>query len=251
MGVERLDFAAFSPQKRRVRNAELYKAARLFELLPSAPNELWQADVTYLHIPGWWYAVTVIDYYSRYLLACHFTPSHRATDVTAALDAARREADRLHGPLAKSPFLVTDNGASFLARSFRRHIDGDYAHMRIGYRTQTQFGLPERFHRTLKTEEVYWKLYASPGEARESLEVFRRRYNEVRPHWALVPPEGGDPVTPAEVYVHRQPVRLPKSQAWAKAAPEKLNAIIEDPHFPSPAEPAEVAPSPRRTVHIG
>ena len=52
----------------------------MFELLPSAPNELWQADVTYLHIPGhgWWYAVTVIDYYSRYLLACHFTPRSRA-----------------------------------------------------------------------------------------------------------------------------------------------------------------------------
>ena len=46
--------------------------AKLFELLPQAPNELWQADVTYIHIPGhgWWYAVTVIDYYSRYLLAC-------------------------------------------------------------------------------------------------------------------------------------------------------------------------------------
>ena len=99
-------------QKRRVRNAELYQAARLFELLPSAPNELWQADVTYLHIPGhgWWYAVTVIDYYSRYLLTCHFTPSYRAAHVTAALDAAR-----LHGPLVKSPFLVTDNGPSFLA----------------------------------------------------------------------------------------------------------------------------------------
>ena len=98
----------------------------------------------------------------------------------------------------------------------------------------------ERFHQTLKTEEVYWRLYVSPGEARESLEVFRRRYNEVRPHWALVPPEGGDPVTPAEVYVHRQRVGLPKWQGWAKAAREKLNAIIEDAHFPSAPEPAEV-----------
>ena len=230
-------------QKRRVRRAELYQAARLFELLPSAPNDLWQADVTYIHIPGhgWWYAVTVIDYYSRYLLACHFTPSYRATDVTAALDAARAEAERLHGPLVKSPFLVTDNGSSFLARAFRRHIDGDYAHVRIGYRTPTQLGLLERFHQTLKSEEVYWKLYASPGEARESLEVFRRRYNEVRPHWALVPPEGGDPVTPADVYVHGQAVGLPKWQGWAKAARQKLNAIVEDAHFPSPAEPDEVA----------
>jgi putative transposase len=64
-------------QKPRGRDAAVYQAARLFELLPQRPNELWQADVTYLHIPGhgWWYAVTVIDDYSRYLLACYFTPS--------------------------------------------------------------------------------------------------------------------------------------------------------------------------------
>ena len=37
----------------------------------------------------------------------------RAADVTAAIDAARAEAERLHGALAKSPFLVTDNGSSF------------------------------------------------------------------------------------------------------------------------------------------
>ncbi len=143
----------------------------------------------------------------------------------------------MHGPLAKTPFLVTDNGPSFLARAFRRHIDGDYAHVRIAYRTPTQLGLLERFHQTLKTEEVYWMLYASPGEARESLEVFRRRYNEVRPHWALVPPEGGDPVTPADVYVHGQAVGLPKWQGWAKAAREKLRKMTEDLHFPLPAEP--------------
>lgn len=234
--VYRVMKAAGLLQKRRTPKAELYQAARLFELLPKAPNELWQSDVTYLHIPGhgWWYAVTVIDYYSRYLLACHFTPSYRAADVMAALDVARAEAERLHGPLVKSPFLVTDNGPSFLARAFRRHIDGDYAHVRINYRTPTQLGLLERFHQTLKTEEVYWKLYASPGEARESLEVFRRRYNDVRPHWALIPPDGGDPVTPTDVYVHGQAVGLPKWQGWAKAAREKLAEMTEGVHFPLP-----------------
>jgi putative transposase len=230
-------------QKRRARLPELYQAARLFELLPQGPNELWQSDVTYIHIPGhgWWYAVTVIDYYSRYLLACHFTPSYRAADVAVALDAARAEAERLHGPLKKIPFLVTDNGSSFLSRYFRRHIDGDYAHVRIQYRTPTQLGLLERFHQTLKTEEVYWKLYASPAEARESLEVFRRRYNGVRPHWALIPPQGGDPVTPTDVYVHGQAVQLPKWQSWAKAARKKLAEMTQNLHFPLPSEPSEPA----------
>lgn len=78
----------------------------------------------YIHIPahGWWYAVTVIDYFSRNLLACHFTPSYRA--VAAALDKARAESERLHGPLAKTPFPVTDDSSGFLARAFQRHIDG-------------------------------------------------------------------------------------------------------------------------------
>ncbi|MGQ0569983.1 MAG: transposase [Armatimonadota bacterium] len=227
-------------QKRRVREAALYQAARLFELLPQAPNELWQADVTYLHIPGhgWWYAVTVIDYYTRYLLACHFTPSYSARAVTAALDVARAEAERLHGPFAKTPFLVTDNGSSFMARAFRRHIDGQYAQVRIAYRTPTQLGLLERFHQTLKTEEVYWKLYASPGEARGSLETFRRRYNEVRPHWALIPPGGGDPLTPADVYVHGHAVELPKWQGWAKAAKEKLQQLTGGARLPLGTQPA-------------
>ncbi|MGH8532007.1 MAG: transposase [Gammaproteobacteria bacterium] len=221
-------------QKKRVRDVAIYQAARLFELLPQAPNELWQADVTYLHIPGhgWWYAVTVIDYYSRYLLACHFTPSYTARDVVAALDCARAEAERLHGPLSKTPFLVTDNGPSFLARRFQAHIRGQFAHVRIAYRTPTQLGLLERFHQTLKNEEVYWKLYQSPSEARESLEAFRCRYNEVRPHWALMPQGGGDVLTPTDVYVHGQAVALPKWQGWAKAAREKLQQLAQGGRLP-------------------
>ena len=64
----------------------------------------------------------------------------------------------MHGPLAKPPFLVTDNGSSFIARRFAAFIKGQYRHVRIQYRTPTQLGLLERFHRTLKKEEVYWRL---------------------------------------------------------------------------------------------
>jgi putative transposase len=58
-------------QTRKATQAELHQASKLFDPLPTRPNAPWQADVTYIHVPGhgWWYAVTVIDYYSRYLLA--------------------------------------------------------------------------------------------------------------------------------------------------------------------------------------
>ncbi|MDQ3563925.1 MAG: integrase core domain-containing protein [Pseudomonadota bacterium] len=119
--------------------------------------------------------------------------------MAAALGQACAEAERLHGTLLKTPFLVTDNGSSFTGRRFQRPIEGQFAHVRIQYRTPTQLGLLERFHQTVQHEAVYWKLYQSPAEARESLEVFRRRYNEVRPYWALVPQGGGAPLTPSEV----------------------------------------------------
>ena len=215
--------------KRVCREAELYQAAKLFELLPQGPNGLWQMDVTYVHIPGWgwWYAVTVIDYYSRYLLAAHLTASYSAGATIHALKVAREEAERIGGPLEKVPFLVTDNGPSFIARRFGRFTKGLFSHVRIAYRTPTQLGLLERFHRTLKDEEIYWRMYDSPAHVRTCLEEFRERYNMRRPHWALVPEEGGDPLTPHEVYAEGRKVGIPKWQGWAVAAKAKLEEMME------------------------
>jgi len=217
-------------QRPRSKKPELYQAAKLFELLPQKPNELWQMDVTYLHIPGygWYYAVTVIDYFSRYLLACYLTSSYSAVEVSFALSQARIEAERIHGPLQRMPFLVTDNGPSFMARRFARFVKESYAHVRIRYRTPTQLGLLERFHQTLKTEEVYWRLYDDVDHARRCLEEFRERYNCRRPHWALVPVGGGDPLVPREVYEGAKELVIPKWQPWAKAAKAKLDKLYAE-----------------------
>lgn len=215
-------------QKPQPRAAELHQTAKLFELLPRQPNDLWQADVTYIHIPGhgWWYAVTVIDYFSRYLLAIHLTASYAAVEINKAIDQARARAEAIHGKLERSPFLVTDNGPSFLAKRFRAHIAGDFSHVRIRYRTPTQLGLLERFHQTLKTEEVYWHLYDNPGDCRDCLAAFQERYNVIRPHWALRPAPGADPLTPHDVYADGAEIIIPSWQHWAKAAKQKLDQMM-------------------------
>ena len=87
-------------------------------------------------------------------------------------------------------------------------------------------GLLERFRKTLKLEEVYWRLYDNPGHARECLAEFRQRYNGRRPHWALVPELGGDPLVPEEVYTGGMAIRIPKWQGWAKGAKEKLDRML-------------------------
>ena len=216
-------------QRRERHQAELHQSRQLFELLPTKPNELWQMDVTYLHLPQgrWWYIVSVIDYYSRYLLTCFLTPFQNATAVSQALELAIQESARLHGPLQHAPILVTDNGSCFLARRFQDVLRHRFRHVRIQYRTPQQLGLLERFHGTLKKEEVYFRIYEHPNHARQCLEEFRQRYNQVRPHWALRPAEKADPWTPAEVYEQGRTIIIPQWQGWAKAAQKKLEEQLD------------------------
>ena len=70
-------------------------------------------------------------YHSRYLLACYLTTSYSAAEAIHALGLAREEADRLCGPLPKVPFLVTDNGRSFIARRFGKYLEDLYSHVCI------------------------------------------------------------------------------------------------------------------------
>jgi len=76
-------------------------------------------------------------------------------------------------PLPKAPFLVTGNGPSFIARRFGKYVEDLYSHVRIQYRTPTQLGLLGRFHRTLKEEDVYCRIYDSPAHCRECPEESR------------------------------------------------------------------------------
>jgi putative transposase len=231
--------------RRRIDQRARQEVQRLSELLPRRPNELWQTDVTYIPIAGygWWYAITVIDYYSRYLLALRLTHSYSAAEAVIGLRQAVAEATRLHGPLSRQLFLVTDNGSSFIARRFREALDAvkiaatgssAFSQVRIGYRRPAQLGLLERFHETLKREEVYWNLYADPRDARGKLEIFQERYNQARPHWALVAAEPASApariLTPHEVYVRGCRVNPPSWSRWVGWLEKDQESEARPPH---------------------
>ena len=48
----------------------------------SAPNQLWQTDFTYLNVTGWgwFYLSTVLDGFSRYIVAWKLCTTMKATD---------------------------------------------------------------------------------------------------------------------------------------------------------------------------
>jgi hypothetical protein len=60
------------------------KAADEFKDKTTAPNQLWQTDFTYLKVIGWgrYYLSTILDDYSRFIIAWKLCTTMRAGDVT-------------------------------------------------------------------------------------------------------------------------------------------------------------------------
>ena len=66
-------------------------AADEFRAKTTRPNELWQTDFTYLKVIGWgwFYLSTILDDYSRYIIAWKLCTTMKAKDVTDTLELAR------------------------------------------------------------------------------------------------------------------------------------------------------------------
>ena len=93
------------------------KAADSFKDKTTAPNQLWQTDFTYLKVIGWgwFYLSSVLDDFSRYIVAWKLCTGMRAEDVTATLDLALRASGLDQATPADRPRLLSDNGSSYIA----------------------------------------------------------------------------------------------------------------------------------------
>ena len=93
------------------------KAAEEFKDKTAAPNQLWQTDFTYLKVIGWgWlYLSTVLDDFSRYIIAWKLCTTMRSEDVTATLELALKASGCDCAQVALRPRLLSDNGPSYIA----------------------------------------------------------------------------------------------------------------------------------------
>lgn len=162
-------------------------------------NELWQTDFTYLKVVGWgWYYLsTVMDDYSRYILAWRLSTTMAADDVKQVLDQAveKTGVERVH--VRHRPRLLSDNGPCYLSKDLRAYLEEcGIEHTRSApYHPMTQ-GKIERYHRSMKNV-ITLQNYYLPGELREEIERFVDHYNHRRYHESL------DNLTPADVYAGR------------------------------------------------
>ncbi len=175
------------------------KAADEFRDKTTAPNQLWQTDFTYLKVIGWgwFYLSTILDDYSRYIIAWKLCTTMKAGDVTATLELALRASGCDQATVVHKPRLLSDNGSSYISGDLAEWLDErSMEHVRgAPYHPQTQ-GKIERWHQTLKNR-ILLENYYLPGDLEAQIDAFVARYNHRRYHESL------RNLTPADVYFGR------------------------------------------------
>jgi transposase InsO family protein len=175
------------------------KAAEEFHTKTTAPNQLWQTDFTYLKVTGWgwFYLSTVLDDFSRYVIAWKLCTTMAASDVTETLDLALAASGCTQARVRHRPRLLSDNGPCYIADELAQWLDKQAIdHVRgAPCHPQTQ-GKIERWHQTLKNR-ILLENYHLPGDLEAQVGAFVEHYNHRRCHESL------RNLTPADVYFGR------------------------------------------------
>ena len=179
----------------------LMQASDTFQQPSTRVNELWQTDFTYFKVIGWgWYYLsTVLDDYSRFIVAWRLCTSMSALDVSNTLDDARSFTGVNQVKVKHQPRLLSDNGPCYTAGELSDYLAANgMIHTRgRPYHPQTQ-GKIERWHRSMKNQILLGNYYL-PGELEIALQRFVSYYNHERYHESL------NNLTPADMFYGRGP----------------------------------------------
>ena len=187
---------------------KVIKAADKFKHPTMRVNELWQTDFTYFKIVGWgWYFLsTILDDYSRYILAYKLTPTMSARDVQETLESALDKTGSDRVLVEHRPRLLSDNGSCYVSKDLKDFLQYKKIEHTRGapYHPMTQ-GKIERWHRSMKNI-VKLQNYYSPWELEREIAAFVKYYNHERYHESL------NNMTPADVYFGREKEVLSKRE---------------------------------------
>jgi putative transposase len=187
-------------------------AAKEYHTKTTRPHQMWATDASYFRVVGWgyYYLVTVMDDYSRFILAWKLQKDMSSNSLIEVVQEAIDATGMTDVPVEDRTKLLSDNGPGYISRAFR-----DYLHLvGIGHILAAPFhpqtnGKVERYQQSLK-REVNQLPYEAPGQLDKAIADFVDYYNYRRYHKAL-----GD-VTPADVLYgrretiiqHRKEVRI-------------------------------------------
>jgi putative transposase len=197
-----------------------FKASKEYRRKTQRPNQLWASDCCHLKVInwGWYYLETVMDDFSRFILAWDLKVDMAGGSLEDVVQQAVDFTGMTEVPVEDRTVLLSDNGAGYLSQKFNeylrlvgiRHITASPFH------PQTN-GKIERYHRTLKGE-IHQLSYDMPSELKKAIGAFIEYYNYRRYH------EGLGNVTPYDVYSGKYLAILEKrKEVKSKTLAERLN----------------------------
>jgi putative transposase len=171
------------------------EAAREYHTKTTRPHQMWATDASYFRVVGWgyYYLVTVMDDYSRFILAWKLQRDMSANSLIEVVQAAVDATGMTDVPVENRTRLLSDNGAGYVSRAFRDYLRlvGIGHILAAPYHPQTN-GKMERYQQSLK-REVNQLPYELPGHLEKAIADFVDYYSYRRYHKAL------SNVTPADV----------------------------------------------------
>lgn len=155
----------------------------LKEIVLDAPDQAWQADITYIRLPtGFAYLAAILDAYSRRCVGWQLS---RCIDTSLTLTAL----DMALATRCVKPGLVhhSDRGVQYASSAYVARLESVGAVPSMSAKgSPYDNAKAESFFKTLKREEVYLKEYRTFGEAEANINQFIDDvYNQKRLHSSL------------------------------------------------------------------
>jgi putative transposase len=181
-------------------------AAKEYHTKTTGPHQMWATDASYFKVVGWgyYYLVTVMDDFSRFILAWKLQKDMSANSFIEVVQEAVDYTGMTDVIIEDRTKLLSDNGAGYVSRAFRDYLNlvGIGHILAAPFHPQTN-GKVERYQQSLK-RVVNQLPYELPSQLEKAIADFVDYYNYRRYHKAL-----GD-VTPADVLYGRREEILAK-----------------------------------------
>ena len=115
-------FPERSPREVQLRS---FPAESEYRIKTTRINQQWQTDATYLLVKNWGgdYLISVLDDFSRKILAWGLQPSMCAGDFSQIVEAACERTGVEQAPLSDRPRLVTDRGPALISQDFGQYLE--------------------------------------------------------------------------------------------------------------------------------
>ncbi|MGJ4900231.1 IS3 family transposase [Bradyrhizobium sp. HKCCYLRH2060] len=153
-------------------------------LAPSAPDQIWVADITYVHLAKTFaYLAVILDGFSRKAVGWAFDNTLDASLAIAALDKALQSRNPKPGSLIHH----SDRGVQYSSIAYRERLaKRDIKISMSSPGNPFDNAKAESFMKTLKAEEINGKSFADVNDARRRINSFIAEiYNKERLHSAL------------------------------------------------------------------